>query len=300
MEIKINNEQKVESQWSILKLIEWSTNYLIQKGIDEARLNTELMLGHVLNLKRIELYLHYDMILSETELSHFKNLFKKRLTKEPLQYILGYTEFMGIRINVTPAVLIPRPETEILVEAIIKKLKSSKKSNNKIFEIGTGSGCIAVSLAKYLPDISITAIDKSTSALEVAKQNASDSNVNNKIKFIESDFLSQNYDSPGGLYDVIVSNPPYIHQDEIDSLEAEVKNFEPENAYTDHSDGLTFYKAISLNGKNMLINGGLIFVEVGYNQGQTVKNIFQSDGYRNIKLINDYNGIGRVVIAEKE
>lgn len=290
---------KEEQIWSILKLVDWSTNYLAQRGFDEARLNTELILCHVLGLRRIDLYLKYDMILSSQELSTFKSLFKRRLTHEPVQYILGYTELMDIRFEVTRDVLIPRPETEILIEGVITHCKLANPPVEKIFEIGTGSGCIAVSLTKHLPNLFITTIDKSFEALEVAKRNAVASNVKERINFINLDFLQNDLNSFSDNYDIIVSNPPYISKEEIDSLQPEVRLYEPQSAYTDFGDGLAFYKAISHHGNKMLHNDGWIFVEVGYNQNENVREIFKRDGYRNIEIIKDYDGNVRVVKAQK-
>ncbi|MBI5019846.1 MAG: peptide chain release factor N(5)-glutamine methyltransferase [Ignavibacteriales bacterium] len=288
-------KREEEQNWTILKLIEWSANYLSEKGIDDARLNAELMLAHTLDLKRIDLYLKFDKILSPDELAKYKSFFNRRLKHEPVQYILGYTEFMGIRFEVNPAVLIPRPDTEVLVVSVLNHCKTSILKNISILDIGTGSGCIAISLAKMIPDSVVTAIDRSADALEVAKQNATLAGVSDRVKFVQTDFMNERFAQD--KFDIIVSNPPYIPKNELETLQPEVRLFEPEYSYTDYGDGLSFYRMISKLGHTVLNNTGSIFVEVGYNQAEVVKRIFENDKYSEIESFKDYNGIKRVVKA---
>jgi release factor glutamine methyltransferase len=286
-----------EQIWTILKLIEWSANYLSEKGFDDARLNAELMLAHTLNLKRIDLYLKYDKVLSPDDLARYKSFFSRRLKQEPVQYILGYTEFMGIRFEVNPAVLIPRPDTEVLVESVLNYCKTLSSKNISICDIGTGSGCIAISLAKMISDSMVTAIDKSADAIDVARRNAISAGVSERVKFVHIDLLKKKYEAEN--FGIIVSNPPYIPKDEVETLQPEVRFFEPDYAYTDFGDGLSFYKMISKLGHTILKNAGSIFVEVGYNQAEVVKRIFENDKYSEIESYKDYNGIERVVKAER-
>lgn len=286
-----------EQIWTILKLIEWSANYLSEKGFDDARLNAELMLAHALNLKRIDLYMKFDTILSPDQLAKYKSYFNRRLKHEPVQYILGYTEFMGIRFEVNPAVLIPRPDTEVLVESVLNYCKTLSSKNISVCDIGTGSGCIAISLAKMIPDSLVTAIDKSAEALEVAERNGLSAGVSERVKFVHTDLLKEKYEDEN--FDIIVSNPPYISKNEVETLQPEVRFFEPEYAYTDFADGLSFYRMISKFGHAILKNTGSIFVEVGYNQAEAVKDIFENDKYSEIESYKDYNGIARVVKAER-
>jgi release factor glutamine methyltransferase len=286
-----------EQIWTILKLIEWSANYLSEKGFDDARLNAELMLAHTLNLKRIDLYLKYDKVLSPDDLARYKSFFSRRLKQEPVQYILGYTEFMGIRFEVNPAVLIPRPDTEVLVESVLNHCKTLSSKNISICDIGTGSGCIAISLAKMISDSMVTAIDKSADAIDVARRNAISAGVSERVKFVHIDLLKKKYEAEN--FGIIVSNPPYIPKDEVETLQPEVRFFEPDYAYTDFGDGLSFYKMISKLGHTILKNAGSIFVEVGYNQAEVVKRIFENDKYSEIESYKDYNGIERVVKAER-
>ena len=282
--------------WSILELITWGTSYLGEKGFSDARLNIELLLAHVLKLQRIQLYTSFDQPLSEDELARFKELLKRRLSNEPLQYILGETEFMGLKFVVDKRVLIPRPDTEVLVETAMNQIKQrfSDESETKILEIGTGSGCIAVSLAKLAPNTLLTAIDISSDALEVAKENAKRNTV--EITFLKKDFLSE--DIAAQKFHCIISNPPYISNEEYQQLPKEVKDFEPKTALADGGDGLTFYKAIAQRGKSLVMNNGFVAVEHAYNQSENVKKIFQQSDWKNIQAIKDYGGNFRVVIAE--
>jgi len=287
--------------WSILDLITWGTSYLNDKGISDARLNIELLLAHVLHLQRIQLYTNFDKPLSEDELALFKELLKRRLSNEPLQYILGETEFMGLKFAVNRDVLIPRPDTEVLVETVMSKMKEafSDESEIRILEIGTGSGCIAVSLAKLQSNVRVVALDKSEAAVAVAVENAKRNKVSEKIPFECKDFLTLNENLITEKFHCIVSNPPYISNEEYQQLPKEVKDFEPKNALADGNDGLTFYKAIAEKGKSLLLEKGFVAVEHAYNQSEDVQKIFQQNGWKNIQVIKDYGGNFRCVLAEK-
>jgi len=287
-----------QQTWTILSLLDWSSRHLAEKGFESPRLSVELLLSHALNCRRIELYTNFDKPLSSAELGSFKAGFKRLLGHEPLQYILGETEFMGLPFFVDRRVFIPRPETEILVEEVIKLSKKMVSSQQAILDVGTGSGNIAVSLAKFLPDVKIDAIDLSAGALEVAAINAERNGMGENVRYMECDFLSQSEMLSGKQYDIIVSNPPYISQEEFDLLPPEVRDFEPAIASTDRSHGLTFYKALGVNCKKLLSAGGWIAVEMAYNQSEDVKKMFHGEGYRNIETVLDYNGIQRVAQAQ--
>jgi release factor glutamine methyltransferase len=277
----------------VLEAIELSADYLKKKGIEEARLNAELMLADILGMKRLNLYLNFDRPLSENEKELYREYLTRRSKFEPLQYILGYTEFFGLKIFVNQNVLIPRPETELLVETIIKHYKSD--SAMSILDIGTGSGAISIALAKNL-NCNITAIDISTKALETARYNADFNNVLDKIQFKEVDILNHTFDLP--KYDIIVSNPPYVSKDEYLTLQNEIKNFEPLIAVTDNFDGLLFYKKISEFGKLHLNNNGKLFFELGKGQFDAVKSIMQEKGYSNIEIVKDYSNIERIIVGD--
>jgi len=287
-----------QRNWTVLDLIQWSTKYLSDKGFDDARLNVELLLSHVLNCKRIDLYLRYDMLLKPDELTSYRELFKRRLSHEPLQYILGKTDFMSLTFVVKPGVLIPRPETEVLVEIILSTFKQHAGDIIRFLDIGVGSGCIAVSIAKYIPNAIVEAIDISDAALEVAKVNIRNYHLEDRISLMNADILDnlpkfQNYP-----FDVLVSNPPYISKDEFDNLQPEIKEFEPNIASTDFANGLTFFKVIADKGKSLLRHGGLVFVEIGYNQSKDVIKIFRDANYKNIEVFRDYSNLERVIKAQ--
>jgi release factor glutamine methyltransferase len=285
--------------WTVLSLINWSVDYFTEKGIDSPRLTAELLLSHVLGCKRIDLYTNHDKPLTTAELSEYKSYFKRRLTHEPLQYIIGECEFMGLKFFVDKRVLIPRPETEILAEQVIKLMKAESKTSWNVLEVGTGSGNITVSIARMVENCLVDSVDVSQDALDVARRNVNAHNVENRVNLIHADILNNREALLGKRYDIIVSNPPYISSSEYQQLEPEVRDFEPCIAGTDDADGLTFFRAISLLGKKVLQSGGWVFVEMAYNQNSFVPMIFERDGYKDIQVIKDYNGIDRIVKAKR-
>lgn len=293
------SEPVSQKKWSILELITWGTSYLAEQGIDEARLTIELLLSHVLKLKRIQLYTNFDRPLIDSELAELKRLLLRRRNREPLQYIIGEAEFMGLRIFVDPRVLIPRPETELLTEHVITECKHRSEQGNsvRILEIGTGSGCIAVALAAALPLVSVTSIDRSAGALELAQKNAEFHSLTDRIRFRHQDFLSD--PSMDEKFDIIISNPPYISMHEYELLEPEVKNFEPKIALADGGDGLTFYKRMAKKGSGLLNPGGKIAVEHAFDQSATVQKIFHDAGWNKIESMKDFSGHDRYVTADR-
>jgi len=289
--------ETAKKTWTILELISWGTTYLSEQGFNDARLNIELLLASVLQLKRIQLYTQFDRPLTEEELARFKELLKRRLTREPLQYIVGETEFFGLKFFVDSRVLIPRPETEILVEEVVDKIQARFEPDVqvRILDIGTGSGCIAVTLAHMLRDVRIVAIDVSEEALTVARLNAQLHDVAHDIEFRRADVF---VDDIHETFHCIVSNPPYISQEEYALLPEEVKKFEPRQALAGGKDGLSFYRAIARKS-TLLVNNGFVAVEHAYNQREDVLTIFKENGWQNLTSIKDYDGNFRVVMAEK-
>ena len=285
-----------KQSWTILSLLTWSTEYLQEKHFENPRLNVELLLSHSLNITRVQLYVQFEKPLTETELANFKKLFQRRLQHEPLQYIIGETEFYGLKFFVDERVLIPRPETEILIEEVIQQSKTfPEKEIINILDIGTGSGNIAITLAEHILNANIIAIDISNNALDVAKENARRNEVETKVEFLCDDLFNLKSEIKNLKFDILVSNPPYISEEEFSFLQPEIKNYEPTIATTDNSDGLSFYRRISDLGKERLSENGMIIVEVAYNQSERVKNIFANAGYKNISTRKDYNGIERIV-----
>jgi release factor glutamine methyltransferase len=277
---------------TVLEALQLSADYLSKKGIDSSRLNAELILSNILNLKRLELYLNWERPLAENEISSYREMLKRRGNREPLQYILGEVEFYGYPFKVNPSVLIPRPETELLVETIV--LENSNKNDLNILDLGTGSGIIAISLARNL-NCKITAVDINSKALETALFNADLNKTLDKIEFVKADILNDNII---GEFDIIVSNPPYISKEDYNVLEPELKVYEPSEALTDYMDGLTFYKAIISKAKTNLKKNGKIYFELGQGQSLKVKSLLEQNHFININIINDYQSIGRVISGE--
>ncbi len=280
---------------TVLESINLSTDYLKNKGIESPRINAELLLAKILNCKRLELYLSFDRPLVEKEIIQYREFIKRRSNFEPLQYIVGSVEFYGLEFEVNRSVLIPRQETEILVESIIKKYENQNEI--KVLDIGTGSGIIAICLAKYLPNAEVVAIDSSRDAINVAKENAELNQVKEKISFMDSDF-NKFASSSENEFDLIVSNPPYISSSEFLNLQPELRLYEPRQALTDESNGLSFYELISKKGKTLLKKNGKIFFEIGQNQASAVKKILINENYNNIQIQKDYLNIERVICGE--
>ncbi len=293
--------EPAKKQWSILDLITWGTGYLTEKNIDDARLTIELLLSRVLQLQRIQLYTKFDQPLSEAELASFKALLKRRLANEPLQYILGDTEFMGLRFLVDTNVLIPRPETELLAERAIALLKSSFPPEQplSILDLGTGSGCIAVTLAKKLPNAQVTGIDISEGALRVAAANAELNGVQDRVHFVPGDIMAVNPGQFAQPFHCIISNPPYISSAEFAQVAPEVKEFEPSIALTDNGNGLKFYPGIAHFAIAALADGGIVAVEHAFDQSAAVRSIFTDEGFSDPEVIKDYQGIERHVLYRK-
>lgn len=281
---------------TVLEAIKLSTDYLDKKGIESPRTNAELLLAGILNCKRLDLYLSYDRPLDENEKKIYRNYIAKRGNFEPLQYILGTTEFFGLKFIVNSSVLIPRPETEILVETIIADNKSSHNLN--ILDVGTGSGNIPISLMKNFTDSFITSIDISDEALNTARHNAELNSVSDKISFVNQNiFENEIYNL--SEFDIIVSNPPYVEKDEMKNLQKEILNYEPHNAVTDGGDGYKFYKRIAdVSSKLLKTNGGIYF-ELGMGQSATVFKILHENNFTDIKIIKDYQNIDRVIHGTK-
>lgn len=283
--------------WRVIDFINWTTNYLQEKGFPSPRTDVEWMLTSVLECSRVDLYTNFEKPLTSAETGQFKQLLKRRLNREPVQYIIGETEFMGLPFQVNPSVLIPRPETEILVEHAIDWLRARPKDSRKILDIGTGSGCIAVSLARFVEGSEIIAIDVSGDALEVAQKNAESNQVVEKITFRQLNIFEN--EPPEVPFDLIVSNPPYVSRDEFASLDKDISEFEPQNALIAEESGLLFYRHFAENFSDWLQSDGQIFVEIGgSHQTGAIREIFNEQNWSDIRFIRDYNDQDRVLVAK--
>ncbi|MBM6762000.1 peptide chain release factor N(5)-glutamine methyltransferase [Megamonas hypermegale] len=278
--------------WTISSLLNWTVNYFKSKNIQSARLDAEVLLSHVLRQERIYLYVHFDEPMEQNELSKFREYVKKRAQHVPIAYIIGEREFMGLPFKVTKDTLIPRPDTEILVENVLNNVDKDKEI--EIVDIGTGSGAIILSLLVNLPKAQGKTVDISSKAIEVAKENAVNLQVNDRCEFFVGDLFAP---LNGNKFDVIVSNPPYIPQKDIATLEDDIKEYEPVSALTDGGDGLSYYRRLLSEGKAYIKENGFIALEIGIYQSEDVKQIAMDNGWKNIKIIKDYAGIDRVVLA---
>jgi release factor glutamine methyltransferase len=287
----LNSSEKVTNKiWRIIDLINWGVKYFQDRSFENPRLEIEIFLQHIFGYKKIDLYINFEEEVTPKNLKRLREFIKRRVENEPIQYITGVSNFYGRDFNVNKNVLIPRPETEILVNVSIDYLSSKKTPY--IIDVGTGSGCIAITLAKELPSSKVIAIDYSQQALNIAKENAELVGVKN-IEFLKLDFLSENLNY---VADAVVSNPPYIAQEDIQSLMIDVKEFEPHRALTDNADGLEFYRIFANKLDVILKKKGVLIIEVGRgNHPVEVKKLFEESGYNDIEMINDYNKDVRVL-----
>ena len=281
---------------TVLEAIKLSTEYLSKKGIDSPRINAELLLADVIKCKRLDLYLAFDRPLAEEELNKYRELIKRRASFEPLQYITGTVEFYGLELKVNPSVLIPRQETELLVENIL--INFSKEAELNILDIGTGSGNIPVALAYYLPYAQITSTDISAEALTLAQENASKYNLSDRIRFMQHDILREDMDK-FPEFDLVVSNPPYVSLESFSSLQKEIKDYEPKTAVTDGSDGLSFYRVIVQKASPKIKEGGKLFFEMAQGQYDDVKDLMIKNNFSHIEVVKDYQNIERIISGEK-
>lgn len=282
--------------WTIRSLMKFAIDHLQRRGIDEARLNVELLLSHALQCQRIELYTNFDKPLSADELKAFRSLYERRLNREPVQYIVGGVSFMGMQFKVDSRVLIPRPETETLVEqAMLVCQKASPGQPLSIMEVGTGSGNIAISLAKFVKGAKLWTIDVSEEALALARENAEYHGVSDKIVFERMDAFEPVDQLLLRRFDLLVSNPPYVSAGEWEDLQQEVRRFEPRVAVSDWKDGLEFYRRLVELAPYLLRDQGTMVVEVGYGQAETVARMLSDARYGEVEIIPDLQRIPRVV-----
>lgn len=279
-------------QRSISELLREGKEILKDNGIPEYTLDCQLLMMEATGFSKVQLFTESDYVLNEKEEEAYLSMINERVKKIPVQYITGRANFMDFQLKVNPNVLIPRPDTEILVETVLAY--SKENGIDKIVDIGTGSGCIAISLNKYgMKDV--TAVDISKEALKVAAENAKLNDA--AINFVESDLLSA---IPGNnKFQAIVSNPPYIVKSIIATLMDEVKACEPMTALDGGEDGLDFYRKIVAQSRDYLMDDGWIFFEIGYDQGESVSDLLRSNGYTDIKVIKDLAGLNRVVLGRK-
>lgn len=274
-----------EEIWTPLKVLTWTTGYLAEKGVANARREAEWMLSEATGLDRMGLYLNFDRPLHDDELTNYRTMVARRARREPLQHILGSQEFDCLEFTVTRDVLIPRHDTEVLVETACRQAPDA----TTILDVGTGSGCIAISLARRLPQAAVTAVDLSPAALDVARQNASRHGTS-------IEFLTGSYFHPVAerRFDLIVSNPPYIITADLAHLQPEVRDFEPQLALDGGQDGLDAYRHLIAAAPEHLNQGGWLLFEVGEGQADAVAALLAQSGFDGILMIPDSADIQRV------
>ncbi len=277
--------------WTVLELLKTTAEYLDGKGVDNGRLDAERLLAQVLELDRVGLYMQFDRPMQDEELTAYRALVKRRASREPLQYIQGETEFWSLPMLVTPAVLIPRSDTEILVEEALKRLPE----NPRILDVGAGSGAIGIALAHEKSDAEVTALDLSAEALEVVARNADLNGVRDRLKTIQGDLAQL----PEGPWDMVVSNPPYIPLADYETLMPEVRDYEPALALKAGEDGLGCYRALADQVQRILAPGGWILLEVGIGQATDVADFLRKAGLTDVSVRADYGGVDRVVCGRR-
>lgn len=294
---------------TVLETIQRSTDFLARKGVDSARLQAELLLAHVLQVPRMRLYLNFERNLTPPEVNELRELIKRRSLREPLQHILGSASFCGLELVVSRQVLVPRPETELLAELGWNFLNSlvlpdsvaapeTQHGRPSVLDFGTGSGCLAVTLASKCPHAVVYASDISAEALDIARQNAERHGLAERIRFA----LSNGFDAlPADVgFDLIISNPPYIPTSEIAALQPEVREFEPRQALDGGEDGLDFYRLIAAQARARLRPGGKLMLEFGDGQFERIRNLLAEQNWIVEPLVEDYTHRPRIVIAQNQ
>ena len=283
---------------TISNQLKLATEKLNAAGIDNARLDAEVLLAYVLNSRRLALYVHFEKILSDEQITRYHNLIKRRLERIPVAYLTGHKEFMGLNFAVTPDVLIPRPDTEVLAQGVIEHLHAFNRGNLKLADLGVGSGAICVSILKFIDNVTADAVDISQKALEIAQFNAQKFNVDDKINFYVGNLFEP---LEGKIFDVIVSNPPYVSSGDFKTLQPEIKFNEPKIAFDGGIDGLNFYRKIVATAPKFLNDGGFLAMELGLNHAEPVRNLINENGnFKHIEIWKDLAGIERVIAAWKK
>lgn len=280
--------------WHSLDILQKVSNKLMKKGISESEKEAEILICHAFNIDRGDLY-RDALFLSDANMQNLNYVVQKRLRREPLEYLIGYIEFYGLKIKVGRGVFIPRPETEILVEEAIKIIEKLKVPSPDIIDVGTGAGCIAIAIAKYVPSAKVIGIDISDISIKFSRDNSISNGVKD-ILFMKGDLFSP---VRGRKFNLIISNPPYIEKNTLFLLQREVIEYEPLHALYGGEDGLNFYRRIIKESPNYLEEEGFLLFEIGYGQDHTIEEIARENGLKSVKTVSDLAGIKRVMILKK-
>jgi release factor glutamine methyltransferase len=293
----MQTEGAQQTTWTVSRLLSWTQEYLSRRGTESPRLCAEILLADTLGCDRIELYTRYHAVPGDAARDRFRKAVREVADGKPLAYVIGYREFFSLRFEVTSDVLIPRPETEILVERTIHLARDAQHRVRRILDIGTGSGCIAVSLAHHLPNAEVCASDVSKAAIEVARRNARRHNVTDRLDFRIGDLFAP-WESVEP-FDVIVSNPPYVGLQEADELPANVRDHEPRVALFAGEDGLDVVRRLVSEAAAHLSAGGHVLLETGWNQAAAVRKLLDEAGWSAIVTYRDLSNHERVVHARR-
>jgi len=287
-------------QWPILKTLHWTVDYFNRHALDSPRIDAEILLAHALGCERIDLYMRHDQPLNADELSVFKGLIRRRAVREPVAYITGIKEFWSLPFQVTPAVLIPRPDTERLVEMALSLLNEGDFGDRaRILELGVGSGAVTVALAHEYKSGRFWALDRSWPAVCVARHNAGRNGVDHRIHFFIGDWMAS-LASDCEPFDMIVTNPPYVRTADIDTLSDDIRRFEPVTALDGGQDGMDAIRIILEQSHRHLRRGGVLLTEIGHDQREAVSGHMQRRGiYQSVEFFKDYGGNDRVAVLRR-
>ena len=277
---------------TVLEVVKRTTGFLQDRGVESPRLNAELLVGHALGLKRMQLYLQFERPLTEPELEKIRPLVRRRAAREPLQYVLGEAVFRDLTLGVDPRVLIPRPETEQLVELVLQHRTMAPAT---VLDLGTGSGAIALSLARAWPEAKVTAVDSAEGALAVAAANAAKNALEGRVHFVRSDWFAAL--PAGARYEVIVANPPYLSASEVAEAQPEVREHEPRSALSAGTDPTVDLRAIIAEAPRRLVSGGLLALETGISQHEVLLAAAEQAGFSRAESHRDLTGRDRFVLA---
>ncbi|MDH7497155.1 MAG: peptide chain release factor N(5)-glutamine methyltransferase [Syntrophomonadaceae bacterium] len=281
--------------WTIQALVEWTTNRFAREGFEHPRLEAEVLLAHVLDADRVHLYVNYHQPVNQEERQRFRELVHRRLQGQPVAYLVGYREFYSLRFEVGPGVLVPRPETELLVDVVLD-LAGRGEPSHCIADVGTGSGAIAVTLARHLPRSSLWAIDLSAPALDIAQRNIARHGVEERVTLLHGDLLEP-LEKRGLALDMVVANLPYVPSAEASELGKGLLRYEPRVALDGGHDGLALYRRLIPQAGRMLVPGGYLVVEIDHRQGQAMLGLLQE--FSEVSVLPDLTGRDRVVVARK-
>jgi len=291
-----------KSDWSIKRLLEWTSEHFTNAEVHQPRLCAELLLAYVLQCQRIDLYVKFDYCPEESQLSRYRELVKRCGAHEPVGYLTGKAHFFSLELAVNSNCLIPRPETETLVAQAINFCRhQTHRPTVEVLDLCTGSGCVALAIAANVVETEVVAVDNSAAALQIAQKNAETHDLQGRITLLESDLFAQIDKTEKGVFDLIVSNPPYISTSEYEKLDRTIRDYEPQDALLAGGDGLEVIRRIVADAESYIADDGAIMIEIAYDQAEVVRALFEETDYlTDISIIRDNLGHSRVIKANRK